>query len=78
MAESIYPIRYLHFACNGCKAEWTLHVDPPIRGIEDFKRFMDEGRMGPCPRNCGSRTCNVKFRLRSPASGERGERSGER
>jgi len=64
-SASIYPIQYLHFACNGCKTEWTLHVDPPIRCIEDLKAFMDGGRMGPCPRGCGARTCDVKIRLRA-------------
>lgn len=65
---SIYPIEYLHFECAGCKTEWTLYVAPPIRNIDDFKAYMDAGKMGPCPKACGALTCSVRFRLKGKAS----------
>ena len=65
MAErSIYPIRYFHFTCQGCQAQWSLYVDPPVTNAEEFKAYMAAGKMGPCPNNCGSKLCNVMFRVK--------------
>lgn len=60
---SIYPIHQLYFQCDGCKAQWMIRVDPPIKGIEDFKAFTQSPeKMKPCPMNCGGRTCSIAFR----------------
>jgi hypothetical protein len=70
-ATSIYPIHQIYFQCDGCKAQWMIWADPPIRNIDDFKAFMsDPGRMEPCPRNCGARTCSLAFRAGPATSSE--------
>lgn len=61
-------IHYLHFVCDGCKAEWSLHVDPTIETAKELKAWLDAGKMGSCPKNCGAKTCSVKFRLPQEAS----------
>jgi hypothetical protein len=66
-AASIYPIRQLYFQCSGCKAQWMLRADPPIRNIDEFKAFTSSPeKMEPCPQNCGARTCSIAFRVPGP------------
>lgn len=67
MADSIYPITQLYFRCQGCGARWMLRPDPPLGGAGEFRAFMgDPARVESCPRECGSRTVDVAFRLPGP------------
>jgi hypothetical protein len=61
---TICPIRYLGFICEGCGVEWTLHMDPPLTSCADLLAFTDRGGMGPCPKNCGAKTCSLMIRVR--------------
>lgn len=62
MSESIYPITQIYFRCDGCGAEWMIRPEPAIADIAALRQFTDGGKMGPCPKGCGAKTCSMLFR----------------
>ena len=62
MTASIYPITQIYFRCDKCGVEWMIRPAPAISGIDDLKRFTEQGRMGPCPKSCGGRSCSMIFK----------------
>lgn len=60
---SIYPIRQLYFQCRGCKAQWMVRPEPPIRNIVELMSFTGDPRcMEPCPRHCGATRVDMLFK----------------
>lgn len=58
-----FYIEKLLFKCNGCGAKWSAEVNDHLSAEQLSQWLKDPEKMKSCPSQCGSRTCDVAFKL---------------
>lgn len=58
-----FLISDVSFQCESCGVTWNVHLDKILTNAQEIKAFLDSGAMGPCPRDCGGKTCSASFKL---------------